>query len=98
MGPGHHRPLPHQQQAGADREESRVCDGGLHQHSQQQGDQQDSCSIQMISIKINIQVVTVFSAPNYCDVMSNLGAVVIVQGSNVLSPVYRVFDYVAHPL
>ena len=52
----------------------------------------------MISININIQVVTVFSAPNYCDVMSNLGAVVIVQGSNVLSPVYRVFDYVAHPL
>ena len=37
-------------------------------------------------------VVTVFSAPNYCDTTGNLGAVAILPGSAVLSPHFRVFD------
>ena len=37
-------------------------------------------------------VVTVFSAPNYCDTTGNLGAVAILPGSAVLRPHFRVFD------
>ena len=43
------------------------------------------------------KVVTVFSAPNYCDVQGNLGAVVIVRGAEVTNPSFRVFDKAPHP-
>ena len=45
----------------------------------------------------NHTVITVFSAPNYCDVQLNLGAVVVVQGSRILQPEYKLFEAVDHP-
>ena len=42
-------------------------------------------------------VVTVFSAPNYCDTTGNLGAVAILPGTAVLSPHFRVFDTAPDP-
>ena len=45
----------------------------------------------------NHTVITVFSAPNYCDVQLNLGAVVVVQGSRILQPEFKLFEAVEHP-
>ena len=45
----------------------------------------------------NHTVITVFSAPNYCDVQLNLGAVVVVQGSRILQPEFKLFEAVDHP-
>eukprot|EP00090_Calanus_glacialis_P040312 TRINITY_DN70263_c0_g1_i1.p1 TRINITY_DN70263_c0_g1~~TRINITY_DN70263_c0_g1_i1.p1 ORF type:complete len:308 (-),score=64.58 TRINITY_DN70263_c0_g1_i1:37-861(-) len=42
-------------------------------------------------------VITVFSAPNYCDVQMNLGAVVVLSGANILQPEYKLFEAVPHP-
>ena len=45
----------------------------------------------------NHTVITVFSAPNYCDVQLNLGALVVLQGSRILQPEYKLFEAVDHP-
>ena len=42
-------------------------------------------------------MVTVFSAPNYCDLQGNLGAVVAIRGGEVTRPDFRVFDKAQHP-
>ena len=42
-------------------------------------------------------VITVFSAPNYCDVQMNLGAVVVLSGADILQPEYKLFEAVLHP-
>lgn len=42
-------------------------------------------------------VITVFSAPNYCDVQMNLGAVVVLSGADLLQPEYKLFEAVPHP-
>ena len=42
-------------------------------------------------------VITVFSAPNYCDVQMNLGAVVVLNGGDILAPEYKLFEAVPHP-
>ena len=41
--------------------------------------------------------ITVFSAPNYCDLQGNLGAVVTIRGAEVSCPDFRVFDKAPHP-
>ena len=41
------------------------------------------------------RVVTVFSAPNYCDQMGNLGAVVVFDSA--CKPTYKTFSHVPHP-
>ena len=38
-----------------------------------------------------------FSAPNYCDLQGNLGAVVTIRGAEVSCPDFRVFDKAPHP-
>ena len=43
------------------------------------------------------QVITVFSAPNYCDQMGNKGGLVIFKGNKDLNPTYTTFDAVSHP-
>ena len=45
----------------------------------------------------NHSVITVFSAPNYCDVQMNLGAVVVLSGADILKPEYKLFKAVPHP-
>ena len=42
-------------------------------------------------------MITVFSAPNYCDVQMNLGAVVVLSGADLLQPEYKLFEAVPHP-
>jgi len=41
--------------------------------------------------------ITVFSAPNYCDQMRNLGAFVLLKGNN-LKPVFQTFKHSWHPI
>ena len=43
------------------------------------------------------KVITVFSAPNYCDQMGNKGGLVIFKGNKDLSPTYETFEAVKHP-
>lgn len=43
------------------------------------------------------QVITVFSAPNYCDKHTNKGAVCILHGDDVSMPEFRRFEAVSHP-
>jgi len=40
--------------------------------------------------------ITVFSAPNYCDTMGNLGAFIILNGKD-MKPNYRTYEAVSHP-
>jgi hypothetical protein len=42
-------------------------------------------------------VVTVFSAPNYCDRYGNKGAVCILHGDDVSMPEFKRFDAAPHP-
>ena len=42
------------------------------------------------------QLVTIFSAPNYCDSMNNKGAYMILNGKD-LKPKFVTFDAVPHP-
>jgi len=42
-------------------------------------------------------VVTVFSAPNYCDRAGNRGAVCVLHGDDVSMPEFRKFDAAEHP-
>eukprot|EP00917_Polyrhabdina_sp_WS-2016_P024519 GHVP01053070.1.p1 GENE.GHVP01053070.1~~GHVP01053070.1.p1 ORF type:complete len:559 (+),score=85.78 GHVP01053070.1:880-2556(+) len=51
------------------------------------------------SVEHNGKCITVFSAPNYCDVMKNLGAYIIFKGvpGVPLEPVYHQFSHVPHP-
>ncbi|EDV30264.1 uncharacterized protein Dana_GF23034 [Drosophila ananassae] len=44
----------------------------------------------------NGQCITVFSAPNYCDTMGNMGAFITITGNN-LKPNYKSFEAVPHP-
>jgi len=44
----------------------------------------------------NGQCITVFSAPNYCDVMGNKGAFVVINGSD-LNPRFTTYEAVEHP-
>jgi len=44
----------------------------------------------------NGQCITVFSAPNYCDTMGNMGAFITIKG-NDLTPTYKSFEAVPHP-
>ncbi|KAH8311471.1 hypothetical protein KR044_006498 [Drosophila immigrans] len=44
----------------------------------------------------NGQCITVFSAPNYCDTMGNMGAFITITGNN-LTPNIRSFEAVPHP-
>ncbi|SPP87783.1 serine/threonine-protein phosphatase 5 [Drosophila guanche] len=44
----------------------------------------------------NGQCITVFSAPNYCDTMGNMGAFITITG-NDLKPNYKSFEAVPHP-
>jgi len=41
------------------------------------------------------RVVTVFSAPNYCDSMENKGA--LIRFNHLLQPTYKKFEAVPHP-
>lgn len=40
--------------------------------------------------------ITVFSAPNYCDMMGNKGAFITINGSN-LTPKFTTYEAVEHP-
>jgi len=42
-------------------------------------------------------VITVFSAPNYCDRHGNKGAVCVVHGDDISMPEFRKFDAMPHP-
>ena len=43
------------------------------------------------------KVVTIFSAPNYCDQMGNKGAIIIFKGKETLEPEYKQFTSSPHP-
>jgi serine/threonine-protein phosphatase 5 len=43
------------------------------------------------------RLVTVFSAPNYCDQMGNKGAFAVFKGSDMAHPEYTTFDAAPHP-
>ena len=43
------------------------------------------------------KVITVFSAPNYCDQMGNKGGLVIFKGEKTLNPTFKTFSAVSHP-
>lgn len=43
------------------------------------------------------QVITVFSAPNYCDRHGNKGAVCVLHGDDISMPEFRKFDAMPHP-
>ncbi len=43
------------------------------------------------------QVVTVFSAPNYCDRHGNKGAICVLHGDDVSMPEFRRFEAAPHP-
>ena len=43
------------------------------------------------------KLVTIFSAPNYCDQMGNKGAFIHLSRSAGLKPVFTQFDAVPHP-
>jgi serine/threonine-protein phosphatase 5 len=43
------------------------------------------------------KVITVFSAPNYCDKMRNQGAILILKGKSQLKPEFRCFTSSPHP-
>lgn len=47
-------------------------------------------------IEANGRLVTVFSAPNYCDYANNLGAFIIFE--NDMKPTYKKFEAVPHPV
>ena len=42
-------------------------------------------------------MVTVFSAPNYCDRHGNKGAICILHGDDVSMPEFRKFEAAPHP-
>ena len=42
-------------------------------------------------------MITVFSAPNYCDKHDNKGAVVILHGDDVSMPEFKKFTATKHP-
>lgn len=44
----------------------------------------------------NGKCITVFSAPNYCDTMGNLGAFIVLNGKEML-PQYTTYEAVPHP-
>ena len=44
-----------------------------------------------------LQVITVFSAPNYCDRHGNKGAVCVLHGDDISMPEFRKFDAMPHP-
>ena len=44
-----------------------------------------------------LQVVTVFSAPNYCDRHGNKGAVCVLHGDDVSMPEFKKFEAAPHP-
>ena len=46
---------------------------------------------------ISLQVVTVFSAPNYCDRHGNKGAVCVLHGDDVSMPEFKKFEAAPHP-
>ena len=43
------------------------------------------------------KLITVFSAPNYCDQMGNKGAYIHFKGNNGLKPTFMKFTCVPHP-
>ena len=44
-----------------------------------------------------MNLVTVFSAPNYCDQMGNKGAIIKFTGAEKLEPVFEKFESSPHP-
>ena len=43
------------------------------------------------------KVITIFSAPNYCDQMGNKGAIIIFKGEDILKPTFKQFEASPHP-
>ena len=43
------------------------------------------------------KVITIFSAPNYCDQMGNKGAIIIFKGKKILEPIFKKFEASPHP-
>ena len=43
------------------------------------------------------KVITIFSAPNYCDQMGNKGAIIIFKGKKILEPIFKTFEASPHP-
>jgi len=55
------------------------------------------CVQQGFTLSHNDTVITVFSAPNYCDRRKNKGAVCILHGDDISMPEFRRFKAVPHP-
>ena len=53
-------------------------------------------SLKKNSIEHNGKLVTIFSAPNYCDRMGNKGAFIRLDGKT-LTPKYITFAHASHP-